>query len=145
MLLTYFNVSTEAGAFGWGTGRLRVLGEQGAAVYAGRNPNKLAYFALFGLTLLWYGRRAIKSPFIYPLWFVATLIAFIMIPMTGSRSGILNLLFFVIILLIVIMLFGSRRLGSLGADLGNAVRGFRKSVADDAAGDGDRELLPRRR
>ncbi len=42
-----------------------------------------------------------------------------------------------IILLIVIMLFGSKRLGSLGADLGNAVRGFRKSVADDAGGDGD--------
>jgi len=35
----------------------------------------------------------------YPLWFVATAITFIMIPMTGSRSGILNLLFFVIILL----------------------------------------------
>jgi O-antigen ligase len=99
LLLTYFNVSTEAGAFGWGTGRLRVLGEQGAAVYAGRNPNKLAYFALFGLTLLWYGRRAIKSPFMYPLWFAATAITFIMIPMTGSRSGILNLVFFVIILL----------------------------------------------
>ena len=42
-----------------------------------------------------------------------------------------------IILLIVIMLFGSKRLGSLGADLGNAVRGFRKSVADDTEGDGD--------
>ena len=100
LLLTYFNVSTEAGTFGWGTGRLRVLGESGPAVYAGRNPNKLAYFALFGLTLLWYARRAIKSPWMYPLWMIATAIAFVMIPMTGSRSGILNLLFFVIIVLL---------------------------------------------
>lgn len=42
-----------------------------------------------------------------------------------------------IILLIVIMLFGSRRLGSLGVDLGNAVRGFRKSVADDTPAEED--------
>jgi sec-independent protein translocase protein TatA len=42
-----------------------------------------------------------------------------------------------IILLIVIMLFGSKRLGSLGADLGNAVRGFRKSVADDTPAEED--------
>jgi hypothetical protein len=78
---------------------LRVLGETGAAVYAGRNPNKLAYFALFGLTLLWYARRAIKSPIAYPFWFVATAIAFITIPLTGSRSGLLNLLFFFAIVL----------------------------------------------
>src|SRR6187397_1943523 len=31
----------------------------------------------------------------YPFWFTATLITFIMIPLTGSRSGLLNLLFFV--------------------------------------------------
>lgn len=36
-----------------------------------------------------------------------------------------------IVLLIVIMLFGSRRIGSLGSDLGSAIRGFRKNVADD--------------
>ena len=36
-----------------------------------------------------------------------------------------------IILLIVIMLFGSKRLGSLGSDLGSAIRGFRKNVSDD--------------
>jgi sec-independent protein translocase protein TatA len=51
-----------------------------------------------------------------------------------SGIGIWQLL---IILLIVIMLFGSRRLGNLGADLGNAVRGFRKSIADDQAGEDD--------
>ena len=100
LLLTYFSVSTEEGPFGWGTGRLRVLGETGAAVYAGRNPNKLAYFALFGLNLIWYARRAIKNPMWYPLWFIPTAITFIMIPLTGSRSGIVNLLFFIGIVLL---------------------------------------------
>lgn len=100
LLMTYFSVSAEAGPFGWGTGRLRVLGESGAAVYAGRNPNKLAYFALFGLTLLWYSRRAIRNVLLYPFWFVATSIAFITVPLTGSRSGLLNLLFFVAIVLL---------------------------------------------
>lgn len=38
-----------------------------------------------------------------------------------------------IVLLIVIMLFGSKRIGSLGSDLGSAIRGFKKSVADDQA------------
>jgi len=36
-----------------------------------------------------------------------------------------------IVLLRVIMLFGSKRIGSLGSDLGAAVRGFRKNVSDD--------------
>jgi sec-independent protein translocase protein TatA len=46
-----------------------------------------------------------------------------------------------IILVIVVLLFGTKRLGSLGSDLGSAIRGFRKSMqgdedkqkADDAA------------
>ncbi|MCY4044785.1 MAG: twin-arginine translocase TatA/TatE family subunit [Cellvibrionales bacterium] len=38
----------------------------------------------------------------------------------------------VIILLIVLILFGSKRLKSLGTDLGSAIKGFKKSVADDA-------------
>lgn len=33
-----------------------------------------------------------------------------------------------IILLIVVLLFGSKRLRSLGSDLGSAIRGFKKSV-----------------
>jgi len=37
----------------------------------------------------------------------------------------------VIILLIVVMLFGSKRLGSLGSDLGSAIRGFRKNVGEN--------------
>ena len=42
-----------------------------------------------------------------------------------SGIGIWQLL---IILMIVIMLFGSKRLGSLGGDLGKAVSGFRKAM-----------------
>ncbi len=39
-----------------------------------------------------------------------------------------------IILLIVVMLFGTKRLRSLGSDLGSAVKGFRKSMNDEDAG-----------
>lgn len=35
-----------------------------------------------------------------------------------------------IILLIVVMLFGTKRLRSLGSDLGGAIHGFRRSVSD---------------
>ena len=38
-----------------------------------------------------------------------------------------------IILAIVIMLFGTKRLRTLGSDLGSAVKGFRKSMTDDEA------------
>lgn len=37
-----------------------------------------------------------------------------------------------IVLAIVIMLFGTKRLRTLGSDLGSAVKGFRKSMNDDA-------------
>jgi sec-independent protein translocase protein TatA len=36
-----------------------------------------------------------------------------------------------IILAIVVMLFGTKRLRSLGSDLGSAVQGFRKSMTED--------------
>ncbi len=36
-----------------------------------------------------------------------------------------------IILLIVVMLFGTKRLKNLGSDLGDAIKGFRKSVGND--------------
>ncbi len=38
-----------------------------------------------------------------------------------------------IILAIVVMLFGTKRLRTLGSDLGSAVKGFRKSMSDDDA------------
>ena len=42
--------------------------------------------------------------------------------------GITELL---VILAIVLLIFGPRRLKNIGADLGNAIRGFRKAVTDD--------------
>ena len=36
-----------------------------------------------------------------------------------------------IILAIVIMLFGTKRLRTMGSDLGSAVKGFRKSMSDE--------------
>lgn len=45
-----------------------------------------------------------------------------------------------IVLLIVLMLFGTKRLRSLGSDLGGAINGFRKSMAsgDEAPADQDK-------
>ena len=37
----------------------------------------------------------------------------------------------VIIAVIVILLFGTKKLRNIGNDLGSAVKGFKKSVADD--------------
>lgn len=45
-----------------------------------------------------------------------------------------------IILLIVVLLFGTKRLKSIGSDLGNAVKGFRSAMTDsDKKADGDEE------
>ena len=40
-----------------------------------------------------------------------------------------------IILAIVIMLFGTKRLRTMGSDLGSAVKGFRKTMKDDGTAD----------
>jgi len=42
-----------------------------------------------------------------------------------------------IILAIVVMLFGTKRLRTLGSDLGSAVKGFRSSMQDDDPKDGE--------
>lgn len=39
-----------------------------------------------------------------------------------------------IVLLIVLLLFGTKRLRSLGSDLGGALRGFRNAMKDDEEG-----------
>lgn len=38
-----------------------------------------------------------------------------------------------IVLAIVILVFGPKRLGTLGSDLGNAIKGFRTAIKDDSA------------
>jgi sec-independent protein translocase protein TatA len=37
-----------------------------------------------------------------------------------------------IVALIIVLLFGTKRLRSLGSDLGSAVKGFKSSVADES-------------
>jgi|WetSurMetagenome_2_1015567.scaffolds.fasta_scaffold554986_2 sec-independent protein translocase protein TatA len=49
-------------------------------------------------------------------------------------SGAFSIWHWLILLLIVIMLFGTKRLGTLGSDLGNAVKGFRKAMSEDSEG-----------
>lgn len=44
----------------------------------------------------------------------------------------------IIILVIVVLLFGTKKLRSLGGDLGSAVKGFKKAVSDkDESSDAD--------
>ncbi|MTI12767.1 twin-arginine translocase TatA/TatE family subunit [Sansalvadorimonas verongulae] len=37
----------------------------------------------------------------------------------------------VIVLVIVVVLFGTKRLGSMGEDLGHALKGFKKAIKDE--------------
>jgi len=43
-----------------------------------------------------------------------------------------------IVLLIVVMIFGTKRLKSIGSDLGGAIKGFRKAVSDAENADNER-------
>jgi len=50
-----------------------------------------------------------------------------------------------IVLVIVLLLFGTKKLRNLGADLGGAVKGFKgamKDGAEEAAGDGKEQQEP---
>jgi sec-independent protein translocase protein TatA len=46
-----------------------------------------------------------------------------------------------ILLLIVVLVFGTKRLRNIGADLGSAVKSFRKGMEDDDDSDGAPEQL----
>jgi sec-independent protein translocase protein TatA len=48
-----------------------------------------------------------------------------------------------IVLLIVALLFGTRRLGTIGSDLGAAIRGFRRSMSGDDDAKPDPDSKPR--
>jgi sec-independent protein translocase protein TatA len=56
--------------------------------------------------------------------------------------GGLHIWHLLIILVIVIMLFGTKRLSTLGSDLGSAIKGFRKSMQEDTAGDKTTDAAP---
>ncbi|HLF97786.1 MAG TPA: twin-arginine translocase TatA/TatE family subunit [Methylococcaceae bacterium] len=40
----------------------------------------------------------------------------------------------VLLLLIVLVLFGTKKLKTIGGDLGGAIKGFRKALSDEEAG-----------
>ena len=44
--------------------------------------------------------------------------------------GGLSLGHMLVVLLVVALVFGTKRLGSIGADIGSAIKGFRKAVSD---------------
>ena len=46
-----------------------------------------------------------------------------------------------IVLLIVVLIFGTKRLKSIGGDLGGAVKGFRKAMADPDDDEDDQKQL----
>ncbi|MGV6988454.1 twin-arginine translocase TatA/TatE family subunit [Testudinibacter sp. P80/BLE/0925] len=45
-----------------------------------------------------------------------------------------------IIVLIVVLLFGTKKLKTLGSDLGESVKGFKKAIKDDDAKEKDAEF-----
>ena len=50
--------------------------------------------------------------------------------------GGFSLIHWIIVLVIVVLIFGTKRLPSIGKDLGDAVRGFKKGLqGDDAPAD----------
>ncbi len=46
----------------------------------------------------------------------------------------------IIVLRFVVLIFGTKRLGNIGADLGGAVKGFRKSMSDSDTDDDNPQL-----
>tara|TARA_B100001013_G_C24440837_1_gene375600 strand:- start:33 stop:194 length:162 start_codon:yes stop_codon:yes gene_type:complete len=44
----------------------------------------------------------------------------------------------IIILVIILLLFGTKRVRSIGKDLGEALKGFKKAVKDDEGQDKDK-------
>jgi sec-independent protein translocase protein TatA len=49
--------------------------------------------------------------------------------------GAFSIWHLLIVLVIVILLFGTKRLKSIGSDMGNAIKGFRQAVKDESKDD----------
>jgi sec-independent protein translocase protein TatA len=54
--------------------------------------------------------------------------------------GSLSIWHWLIVLLIAVLIFGTKRLGSIGTDLGSAVKGFRKAMNDGDEDDPPKQL-----
>ena len=56
--------------------------------------------------------------------------------------GGLHIWHLLIILVIVVLIFGTKRLKTIGGDLGGAIKGFKKGMSDeDTSGNGDSKRL----
>ena len=45
--------------------------------------------------------------------------------------GSFSIWHWLIVLVIVVLVFGTKRLGSMGSDIGNAIKSFKKSMAEE--------------
>ncbi len=54
--------------------------------------------------------------------------------------GSLSIWHWLIVLLIAVLIFGTKRLGSIGTDLGGAVKGFRKAMSEADADEEPKKL-----
>ncbi len=52
-------------------------------------------------------------------------------PLEGLTLGSMSIWHWIIVLVVVILVFGTKKLPSLGQDLGKAIRGFKKSMGDE--------------
>ncbi len=56
--------------------------------------------------------------------------------------GSLSIWHWVIVLVIVMLVFGTKKLGNIGSDLGKAVKGFKDGVKNDEEKHGDASSMP---
>jgi sec-independent protein translocase protein TatA len=50
--------------------------------------------------------------------------------------GSFSIWHWLIVLAVVVLVFGTKRLGNIGEDLGKAIRGFKKGLSDEGQGGG---------
>ena len=55
--------------------------------------------------------------------------------------GTFSIWHWLIVLVVVVLVFGTKKLGSLGSDLGGAVKGFRKAMGEGEADDDDSKQI----
>lgn len=54
--------------------------------------------------------------------------------------GSLSIWHWLVVLLVVVLIFGTKKLSSIGTDLGGAVKGFRKAMSEAEADDEPKQL-----
>ena len=54
--------------------------------------------------------------------------------------GSLSIWHWLVVLLVVVLIFGTKKLSTIGSDLGGAVKGFRKAMSEAEADDEPKQL-----